>query len=33
MDLAFFFMDGAGMERLNIPLSKFSSFYVRITLV
>jgi putative ABC transport system permease protein len=31
MDLAFFFMDGAGMERLDIPLGKFSSFYVRIT--
>ena len=30
-DLAFFFMDGAGMERLNIPLGKFSSFYVRVT--
>jgi putative ABC transport system permease protein len=31
MDLAFFFMDGEGMERLNIPPGKFSSFYVRIT--
>jgi putative ABC transport system permease protein len=31
MDLAFFFMDGAGMERLNIPPGKFSSFYVRVT--
>jgi len=31
MDLAFFFMDGAGMERLDIPFGKFSSFYVRVT--
>jgi putative ABC transport system permease protein len=31
MDLAFFFMDGAGMERLKIPPGKFSSFYVRVT--
>jgi putative ABC transport system permease protein len=31
MDLAFFFMSGAGMERLGIPEGKFSSFYVRIT--
>ena len=31
MDLAFFFMDGEGMERLNISPGKFSSFYVRIT--
>ena len=30
-DLAFFFMDGAGMERLNIPSGKFSSFYARVT--
>jgi putative ABC transport system permease protein len=30
-DLAFFFMDDAGMERLNIPPGKFSSFYVRVT--
>ncbi|MBN1454425.1 MAG: ABC transporter permease [Anaerolineales bacterium] len=30
-DLAFFFMDSAGMERLNIPAGKFSSFYVRVT--
>jgi putative ABC transport system permease protein len=30
-DLAFFFMDGAGMERLNIPSGKFGSFYVRVT--
>jgi len=31
MDLAFFFMDDEGMERLNIPPGKFSSFYVRVT--
>jgi putative ABC transport system permease protein len=31
MDLAFFFMDGAGMERLDIPAGKFSNFYVRVT--
>ncbi|HMB21446.1 MAG: ABC transporter permease [Chloroflexota bacterium] len=31
MDLAFFFMSGAGMERLGIPEGKFSSFYVRVT--
>jgi len=31
MDLAFFFMDGEGMERLNVPPGKFSSFYVRVT--
>jgi putative ABC transport system permease protein len=31
MDLAFFFMDGEGMERLNISPGKFSSFYVRVT--
>jgi len=31
MDLAFFFMDGEGMERLNIPKGKFSNFYVRVT--
>jgi len=31
MDLAFFFMDGEGMERLGIPAGKFSSFYVRVT--
>ena len=31
MDLAFFFMDAAGMERLNIPAGKFGSFYVRVT--
>ena len=30
MDLAFFFMDGAGMERFNIPAGKFGSFYVRV---
>ncbi|RPJ18941.1 MAG: FtsX-like permease family protein, partial [Chloroflexi bacterium] len=31
MDLAFFFMSGEGMERLNVPAGKFSSFYVRVT--
>jgi putative ABC transport system permease protein len=31
MDLAFFFMDGQGMERLGIPEGKFSNFYVRVT--
>ncbi len=30
-DLAFFFMNDEGMERLNIPIGKFSSFYVRVT--
>jgi putative ABC transport system permease protein len=30
-DLAFFFMDGQGMERLGIPEGKFSTFYVRVT--
>ena len=30
-DLAFFFMDGEGMERLGIPAGKFSTFYVRVT--
>jgi len=30
-DLAFFFMDSQGMERLGIPPGKFSSFYVRVT--
>lgn len=31
MDLAFFFMDGQGMERLGIPQGKFGGFYVRVT--
>jgi len=31
MDLAFFFMSGEGMERLNVPEGKFGAFYVRIT--
>jgi putative ABC transport system permease protein len=31
MDLAFFFMNGEGLERLDIPNGKFSSFYVRVT--
>ncbi|CAG1017051.1 Macrolide export ATP-binding/permease protein MacB [Anaerolineales bacterium] len=30
-DLAFFFMSSKGMERLDIPEGKFSSFYVRVT--
>ncbi|HEY3474926.1 MAG TPA: FtsX-like permease family protein, partial [Anaerolineales bacterium] len=30
-DLPFFFMDGAGMERLGIPEGQFNSFYVRVT--
>jgi putative ABC transport system permease protein len=30
-DLAFFFMDSNGMERLDIPAGEFSSFYVRVT--
>ena len=31
MDLAFFFMNGEGMERLGIPQGKFTAFYVRVT--
>jgi len=31
MDLAFFFMNGEGMERLGTPDGKFSSFYMRVT--
>ncbi len=31
MDLAFFFMDSEGMERLDIPTGTFSTFYVRVT--
>jgi putative ABC transport system permease protein len=31
MDLAFFFMNGEGMERLGIPQGKFGGFYVRVT--
>ena len=31
MDLAFFFMNGEGMERLGIPPGKFGQFYVRVT--
>lgn len=31
MDLAFFFMNGEGMERLGIPQGKFGAFYVRVT--
>ena len=30
-DLAFFFMNSDGMERLNIPVGKFGSFYMRAT--
>ena len=30
MDLAFFFMNGEGMERLGVPDGKFSAFYVRV---
>jgi putative ABC transport system permease protein len=30
-DLAFFFMNGEGMERLGIPQGKFIAFYVRVT--
>jgi putative ABC transport system permease protein len=30
-DLAFFFMNAEGMERLGIPAGKFTSFYVRVT--
>lgn len=31
MDLAFFFMNGEGLERFDIPDGQFSSFYVRVT--
>jgi putative ABC transport system permease protein len=31
MDLAFFFMNSEGMERLDIPNGKYGSFYVRAT--
>jgi putative ABC transport system permease protein len=31
MDMAFFFMDSEGLERLDIPAGKFSNFYVRVT--
>jgi putative ABC transport system permease protein len=30
-DLAFFFMNGDGMERLGIPIGKFGGFYMRVT--
>ena len=30
-DLAFFFMNSEGMERLNIPAGQFGSFFVRVT--
>ena len=31
MDLAFFFVNAEGMERLGIPEGKFGAFYVRVT--
>jgi putative ABC transport system permease protein len=31
MDLAFFFMDGEGLERLGIPMDQYNSFFVRVT--
>src|SRR3990172_2462686 len=31
MDLAFFFMNGEGLERLDIPDGKFGGLYVRVT--
>jgi putative ABC transport system permease protein len=31
LDLAFFFMSGAGMERFGVPDGRFSSLYVRVT--
>ncbi|MEW6403222.1 MAG: FtsX-like permease family protein, partial [Chloroflexota bacterium] len=31
MDLAFFFMGGEGLERLDIPNGKFGAFFVRVT--
>jgi putative ABC transport system permease protein len=31
MDVAFFFMDAEGMQRLGIPAGKFSAFYMRVT--
>ncbi len=31
MDLAFFFMDGEGLERLDIPRDQYNSFFVRVT--
>ena len=31
MDLAFFFMNGEGMQRFGIPNGRFSSFYMRVT--
>jgi putative ABC transport system permease protein len=30
-DLAFFFINAEGMERLGIPINKFGSFYMRVT--
>lgn len=31
MDMAFFFMDSEGLERLDVPAGTFSTFYVRVT--
>ncbi len=31
MDLAFFFMDGEGLERFGIPAGQYASMYVRVT--
>jgi len=31
MDLAFFFMNAEGMQRLDIPVNKYGAFYVRVT--
>ncbi len=31
MDLAFFFMDGEGLERLDMPVGMYNSFFVRVT--
>jgi len=31
MDLAFFFMDGEGLERLEVPVDMYNSFFVRVT--
>jgi putative ABC transport system permease protein len=31
MDLAFFFMNGEGLERLDIPMDQYNSFFARVT--
>jgi putative ABC transport system permease protein len=31
MDLAFFFMDSQGLERLGVPAGEYNSFFVRVT--